>query len=93
MNPYHFSEISRNKNNKHFQLWLKAVQAKYDGLEEPFKGGDFDQILWNYDVRSHFHISFLCEELGRVLIVMSLFEHHLFYVATLRILNVWSDSG
>ncbi|UNI15423.1 hypothetical protein JDV02_001958 [Purpureocillium takamizusanense] len=49
MNPYHFSEISRNKNNKHFQLWLKAVQAKYDGVGVPLKGGDFDHILWNYD--------------------------------------------
>lgn len=56
MNPYHFSEISRNKNNKHFQLWLKAVQAKYDGLGEPFKGRDFDQILWNYDVSPHISI-------------------------------------
>lgn len=50
LNPYHFNEVSRNNNNGHFQLWLKAVQAKYDGEGEPWKGPDFDRILWNYDV-------------------------------------------
>lgn len=50
ISSYHFSEISRNKNNKHFELWLEAVQAKYDGIGKPWKGEDFDRILWNYDV-------------------------------------------
>ena len=52
---YHFSEISRNKNNQHFQQWLKAVRAKYDGVGELFKGEDFDRILWNYDVRFFYY--------------------------------------
>lgn len=50
LNPYHFSEVSKNNNNKHFQLWLKAVRAKYDRIGEPFRGEDFDQMLWDYDV-------------------------------------------
>lgn len=40
----------KNNNNKHFEIWLKAVRAKYDGIGEPFQGVDFDQLLWNYDV-------------------------------------------
>lgn len=50
-NPYHFCELQRNNNNGHWQLWLKAIQAKYDGLGESFKGADFGQMLLNYDVR------------------------------------------
>ena len=50
LSPYHFLEVLRNKNNKHLQLWGKAVQAKYGGLGAPFEGEDFDQMLWDYDV-------------------------------------------
>ncbi|KAI0132404.1 hypothetical protein BJ170DRAFT_247506 [Xylariales sp. AK1849] len=49
MNPYHFAEAIRNINNGHCDLWLKAVQCKYDGIGIPFEGQDFDQMLWNYD--------------------------------------------
>lgn len=51
INSYHFAEVSRNRKNNHWQLWMQALQAKYDGLGKPFEGEDFDQMLWNYDVR------------------------------------------
>ncbi|KAI1345339.1 P-loop containing nucleoside triphosphate hydrolase protein [Xylaria sp. FL0043] len=49
MNPYHFKEVNRNKHNGHFEFWLQVVRAKYQGVGEPMKGPDFDQVLWNYD--------------------------------------------
>ncbi|KJZ70379.1 hypothetical protein HIM_10223 [Hirsutella minnesotensis 3608] len=50
LNPYHWEEVVKNK---HFELWLEAIQAKYDGLGEPFKGRDmFDLMLCNYDAVS-----------------------------------------
>lgn len=52
LRSYHWNEVLKNKNNGHLQLWLKAVQSKYDGLGEPFEGEDFDRMLWDYDVRS-----------------------------------------
>lgn len=55
LRSYHWNEVIKNKNNGHLQLWLKAVQAKYDGLGEPFEGEDFDRLLWDYDVRNPFH--------------------------------------
>ncbi|KAK5988336.1 hypothetical protein PT974_12486 [Cladobotryum mycophilum] len=63
LNPYHFSEISKNNKNKHFETWLKAVRAKYDGVGEPFKGDDFDQLLWNYDAVSDDPCCLFVEEL------------------------------
>ncbi|KAM5442258.1 hypothetical protein MferCBS31731_002632 [Microsporum ferrugineum] len=48
---------------KHFDLWLKAVRAKYDGIGEPFKGADFDQLLWNYDAVSDDPCCLFVEEL------------------------------
>ncbi|KJZ74745.1 hypothetical protein HIM_05862 [Hirsutella minnesotensis 3608] len=52
LRPYHFSEISRNKNNRHFEQWLAAVRAKYDGVGRPWRGADFDRLLWDYDALS-----------------------------------------
>ncbi|OJD33649.1 nad dependent epimerase [Diplodia corticola] len=51
LNPYHFVEVTRNLKNDHFELWLAAIHAKYDGDGTPFAGKDFDQMLWNYDAR------------------------------------------
>lgn len=51
---YHWNEVLSNKNNGHLQLWLQAVQAKYDGIGKPFEGEDFDRMLWDYDVPSPF---------------------------------------
>ncbi|KAM5505622.1 hypothetical protein McaMca56_000269 [Microsporum canis] len=62
-NPYHYNEVLKNNNNKHFDLWLKAVRAKYDGIGEPFKGADFDQLLWNYDAVSDDPCCLFVEEL------------------------------
>ena len=52
MRPYHFSEISKHKENKHFELWLSAVQAKYDGGKGRAwtTAEDFDRVLGSYDV-------------------------------------------
>lgn len=49
---HHFSEVSKNKQNRHIELWLSAVQIKYDGKKgKPWKTSqDFDRVLWNYDV-------------------------------------------
>lgn len=49
--PYHFIETIKNTKNRHFQLWLQALQNKCFGGGEPVTGQDaFDRILWNYDV-------------------------------------------
>jgi hypothetical protein len=52
MRPYHFSEISKHKENKRFELWLSAVQAKYDGNKGIAwtTAEDFDRVLGGYDV-------------------------------------------
>lgn len=52
LKSYHWNEVLSNKNNAHLQLWLNAVKAKYDGIGKPFKGEDFDQMLWDYDVNA-----------------------------------------
>ena len=57
LRSYHWNEVLKNKNNDHLQLWLNAVQAKYDGLGVPFEGEDFDRMLWDYDARSPFHLN------------------------------------
>jgi hypothetical protein len=36
---------------------MQALRAKYEGVGKPFKGEDFDKILWNYDVRFHVYFS------------------------------------
>lgn len=51
MTPYHFKEAIQNMENGHFELWLQAIRAKHDRVGKPFRGPDFDQMLWNYDVR------------------------------------------
>ena len=52
MRPYHFSEISKHEENKHFELWLSAVQAKYGGGKGRAwtTAEDFDRVLAGYDV-------------------------------------------
>ncbi|KAL8709018.1 MAG: hypothetical protein Q9220_006227 [cf. Caloplaca sp. 1 TL-2023] len=50
LRSYHWNEVLANKKNGHLQLWLKAIQAKYDGHGVPFQGDDFDQMLWDYDI-------------------------------------------
>ncbi|KAL8921023.1 MAG: hypothetical protein Q9208_005914 [Pyrenodesmia sp. 3 TL-2023] len=49
LRSYHWNEVLSHKNNGHLQLWLKALQAKFDGLGEPLEGNDFDRMLWDYD--------------------------------------------
>ncbi|KNG91244.1 hypothetical protein ANOM_000316 [Aspergillus nomiae NRRL 13137] len=62
-NTYHYNEIVKHKNNQHFQLWLEALQAKYDGIGTPFKGEDFDRMLWNYDAASADPCCFFVQEM------------------------------
>ncbi|EZF34679.1 hypothetical protein H101_01784 [Trichophyton interdigitale H6] len=62
-NPYHYNEVLKNNNNKHFEIWLEAVRAKYDGIGEPFQGADFDQLLWNYDAVTDDPCCLFAEEL------------------------------
>ncbi|KAF3479420.1 uncharacterized protein GIQ15_06396 [Arthroderma uncinatum] len=63
LNPYHYNEVVKNNENDHFRLWMKAVQAKYDGIGEPFEGADFDRMLWNNDAVSDDPCCFFVEEL------------------------------
>ena len=54
---YHFAEVLANDENDHIQLWMRALRAKYEGVGKPFKGEDFDKILWNYDVSCRVYFS------------------------------------
>ncbi|KAL8842519.1 MAG: hypothetical protein Q9170_000473 [Blastenia crenularia] len=63
LRSYHWNELLANKNNDHLQLWMKAMQAKYDGVGQTFQGEDFDRMLWNYDSVSDEPCCLFVEEL------------------------------
>lgn len=63
LRSYHWNEVLANKNNGHLQMWMKALQAKYDGLGKVFQGQAFDHMLWDYDAVSDEPCCFFVEEL------------------------------
>ena len=48
LQTYHMETTVRNE--RHNELWLDALKAKYEG-GEPFTRDKWDQILGNYAVR------------------------------------------
>jgi hypothetical protein len=63
LRSYHWNEVLSNKNNNHMQLWLEALEAKYDGIGKEFSGRDFDRMLWDYQALSDEPCCFFVEEL------------------------------
>ncbi|XWW94154.1 hypothetical protein V2A60_002096 [Cordyceps javanica] len=50
LNTYNYYEIFRNKEKGHFESWISAIDAKYNGVGKPFEPEDFDHILEEYNV-------------------------------------------
>merc|ERR1712098_723240 len=47
--PYHCLECGLDNANGAYPKWWEAVQAKYEGKGTPYKGKDFEKMLWRYD--------------------------------------------
>ena len=47
---YHFSEMGLDAANDSLKYWTEATNAKLRGKGVPYKGTDFDKILWRYEV-------------------------------------------
>ncbi|KAK0724925.1 P-loop containing nucleoside triphosphate hydrolase protein [Lasiosphaeris hirsuta] len=65
LDAYHFHEANQNRDNAHWQFWLRAIRAKYDGIGRPLQGADdFDEVLWNYDAVTDAPCCLFVEELA-----------------------------
>ncbi len=47
---YHMREVA---NNKHQDLWVEAIDAKFEGKGRVWGRQEFDQILAGYEVRGY----------------------------------------
>jgi hypothetical protein len=48
--PYHCMEVGLDNANGAWSNWEAAARAKYEGVGRPWKGDDFEKMLWKYDV-------------------------------------------
>jgi hypothetical protein len=47
---YHMAECGLDSANGSMIYWYKAIDAKYNGKGQKYRGKDFDKMLWRYDV-------------------------------------------
>ncbi|KAI9726319.1 MAG: hypothetical protein M1828_001593 [Chrysothrix sp. TS-e1954] len=52
MKAYHASEVFRNLQRGHFQYWVEALHAKYDGQGKAYSPNEFKMLFADYDAIS-----------------------------------------
>ncbi|KAL4869482.1 hypothetical protein BDV12DRAFT_196322 [Aspergillus spectabilis] len=62
-NCYHMTECCFNHRSDSLLDWLSAIGAKYNGEDRPYKGVEFDKMLWRYDAVTDFPCILFIEEL------------------------------
>ena len=50
LKSYHMSEVFMNRKKGHFDYWLEALRAKYEGCGKPYGPEEFKRIFTDYDV-------------------------------------------